>query len=187
MGYAVVHNSGMTKDAEFQEYQQLLTRYLLKREINLSDVPRISDAKTGKRWLYVWPTELEAKAFADQLNEEMGEKLWMVTPVVAPSQGPLRPLELQVGRRPDGWTFALAPWTRKVIQREVPGSCRNRSVFVAIDPRSGEGQTKGSLRELAGQVLPLLVGQGVELIKSFGEFVVTDPVAKQDLVFVPQG
>src|SRR4051812_29190097 len=119
MGFAVVHQGG-TKDNEYQAYARLLSRQLLQRGISLDKLPRVKESE-GKSWLYVWDNKDEASAFAEELKKLTGDSHWHVTLVKAqPSLGPLRPLEINVGRQHDGWTFALEPLTRKAVQTRFP-------------------------------------------------------------------
>ena len=39
--FTVVHSDGMTRDSAYREYERLLSRDLLKRNVNLTQVPRV--------------------------------------------------------------------------------------------------------------------------------------------------
>lgn len=183
MPSTVAHVTGMTKDEEFQEYYRLLSRLLLKQGIDLADVPRVEDPRTRKRWLFVWPTEQEALDFAARLNEQTKSADWEVREVDAPpSLGPLRPLEIEVGRHRHGWTFALAPWTRKAIQTRFPGSCQSNSVSIAADTRADFVTTQGGLDHVAKQMLLVLTGLTAEQLQDYESYVLRDPVSGEVLL-----
>ena len=63
MGFTVVHEGG-TKDSDYREYVDLLSRLLLKRGVSLDRVPLAPQNGAGDRRLYVWDSEAEARAFA---------------------------------------------------------------------------------------------------------------------------
>ncbi len=71
MGYTVTHRGG-TKDVDFEEYARLLRQ----RGADLARLRRVPEPGTGRRWLHVWGSEAEAKAFADELNERTGGSAW---------------------------------------------------------------------------------------------------------------
>ena len=59
MGFTVTRPAG-TKDSEFQEYARLLRQ----QGVDLSRAARVLEPSTGRRWLHVWSTEVEAERFA---------------------------------------------------------------------------------------------------------------------------
>jgi hypothetical protein len=86
-----------------------------------------------------------------------------------------------VGRQSDGWTFALHPLARQMIQKVFPGSCRMRNVFIGTERR--QDATQGEIRDLADQVVLILTGLTLDKIeKTFGGYRIYDPVAKKELV-----
>ena len=128
MGFTVTHAGG-TKDAEFQEYARLLRQ----RGVDLGRVPRVPDPGTNRRWLYVWDTEAEARAFANELKKRTGDAGWSVVQVNGPaSEGPLGPVVIQLARRADGLTFGLHPLGRATIQSAFPGTVPATS-YASID------------------------------------------------------
>jgi hypothetical protein len=180
MGFAVAHEGG-TKDQEYQTYVRLLSRKLLKSGVALENLPRVRDDGTADSWLYVWDDEADASAFANELKKQTGDRKWFVRPVRArPSLGPLRPLEISVGRQRDGWTFALEPFTRRTIQTKFPESCRRRSVFIGFE--NDKDGMKGDLEQLARQVLSILTGLGPEQLMTLGMVRAVDPVDGKKLV-----
>ena len=124
----------------------------------------------------------ERTRFAEELKTETGDSGWFVQPVRAePSLGPLRPLDINVGRQQDGWTFALEPLTRKAIQIKFPGSCPHNSVFIGSQTRDDFQSTRG-LQDLAEQVLLILTGLNREQLQAFKSFRVVDPVDDKELL-----
>src|SRR5438132_9301961 len=100
MGFTVTRQGG-TKDAQLQSYARLLRQ----QGVDLGKLPRVRDPLTGQRWLYVWNSEDDARAFADELKEQTGDPAWQVVPVGAPaSEGPLGPAVIQMVRQADWLT-----------------------------------------------------------------------------------
>src|SRR5262245_49923548 len=148
MPFTVVRQGG-TKDDEYQTYARLLSRQLLERGVSLDSLPRVRGGGTGNVWLYVWESEDEASAFAAELTKRPRDAHWRGQPVEAkPALGPLRPLEIDVGRQQDGWAFGLEPLTRTAIQVRFPGSCRLRSIFVGSENRDAFLAESGDLTHL---------------------------------------
>ena len=62
----------------------------------------IPEPGSRRRWLYVWKSQQEAQAFADELKERTGENGWEVVPTPAPpsegplDEGPLGPILIQL-------------------------------------------------------------------------------------------
>jgi hypothetical protein len=179
MGFTVARQGG-TKDIEFEEYARLLRQ----KGIDLAKLRRTPEPSTGRRWLYVWENEADARAFADELKKRTKDAAWDVVPVkMKPSEGPLGPVEITVGQQSDGWTFALHPLSRQMIQNVFPGCCRTSSVFIRTETRQDFQTTQGDLADLAEQVVIILTGLTLEKIKeTFGGYRVYDPVAKRELV-----
>jgi hypothetical protein len=122
MGFTVSHHGG-TKDVEFEAYARLLRQ----KGVDLANVSRVLEPGTGRRWLYVWEAEDKAHEFAEELKRRTRDNAWEVVPVDAPaSEGPLGPVEIQVGKQSNGWTFALHPFSRQMLQKvfPIPAACR---------------------------------------------------------------
>lgn len=110
MPFTVTHQGG-TKDVEFEAYARLLRQ----KGMDLAKLNRVPEPETSRRWLYVWNVEADAQAFADELKKRTRDNAWEVVQVNAPpSEGPLGPVEIQVGRQNNGWTFALHPFSRQI-------------------------------------------------------------------------
>jgi len=106
MGFTVNRNDSGTKDAEFAAYARLLRQ----QGVDLGKLPRAPEPITGRRWLYVWDAEEKAQAFADELKKRTRDDAWIVVKVTTPpSEGPMGPIIVQMGRRSNGLVFGLHP------------------------------------------------------------------------------
>ena len=183
MGFTVTHQGG-TKDIEFEDYARLLRQ----EGVDLAKLQRIPEPSTGRRWLPVWQNEADARAFAEELKRRTKDAAWEVVPITTePSEGPLGPVEITVGQQSDGWTFALHPLSRQMIQKVFPGCCRTDSVFIRTEMRHDFQTTQGELADLADQVAIILTGLTLDKIKeTFGGYRVYDPAAKKELVAPPR-
>jgi hypothetical protein len=152
--------------------------------VDLAKLQRTPEPGTGRRWLHVWDNQADAQAFADELKKRTRDATWDVVPVNGqPSEGPLGPIEITVGRQSDGWTFALHPLSRQMIQKVFPGSCRTGSVFIRAETGQDFQATQGDLAVLAEQVVVILTGLTLDKIKeTFGGYRVFDPLARREVV-----
>jgi hypothetical protein len=186
MGYTVVYEGEPTADV-YQDYFTLLSRLLLKHGLQLDRVPRTSDNGHADRWLYVWDREEDAREFAEQVKAQTEDPHWRVSLVEQPpSLGPLRPIQVEVGRAVSSWTFGLDPLTRRALQLRFPGSCENDDVSIGV-PFGAKGtpkwqRTTAAVRTLVEQVLPILTGLSVEQLRTFGGFQLVDPVTREIIV-----
>jgi hypothetical protein len=178
MGFTVTRQGG-TKDIDFEEYARLLRQ----KGVDLAKLQRTPEPRTGRRWLYVWQDQADAQTFADELKNRTKDAGWKVVPVETnPSEGPLGPVEITVGQQSDGWTFALHPLSKQMIQKVFPGCCRAGSVFIRTDT-SQDYPTQRDLADLAEQVAVILTGLTLDkIMKTFGGYRVFDPAAKKELV-----
>jgi len=182
MGFTVVHQ-GEAKGRGPWEYQLLLGRHLLQGGLSFDNVPRIPGKDAVNGWLYVWDCEAEAEAFAAELRRRTRDRAWEVQAVKAkPSWGPLRPIQVEVGRQGDGWVFGLEPLTRMALQARYPGSCRHHRVFISSETEDEFLHMGDGLRDLVRQVLFILTGLSAEQMESFGGFNLVDPVEQKELV-----
>ncbi len=179
MGFTVTHQGG-TKDLEFEAYARLLRQ----KGVDLAKLSRVPEPGDSRRWLYFWDDEADARAFADELKRRTRDSAWGVVKVNAPpSEGPLGPVEIEVGRQSNGWTFILHPFSRHMLQEIFPKSCRVPSVFIASDTRQDFRATTGDVSDLAEQVAMILTGVDIErLTEKFGGFRVYDAATKKELV-----
>ena len=183
MGFTVTHQGG-TKDVEFEAYARLLRQ----KGVDLAKLNRVPEPGTSRRWLHAWNIEADAQAFADELKKRTRDNAWEVVPVDSPpSEGPLGPVEIQVGRQSNGWTFALHPFSRQMLQEVFPDSCRIPSVFIATDARQDFQATLENLTDLADQVAIILTGVSIDqLMDKFGGYRVYEPATKKELVPSPE-
>lgn len=179
MGFTVTRQGG-TKDVEFEAYARLLRQ----KGVDLAKVNRVPEPGTNRRWLYVWQVEEDARAFAIELEKRTRDDAWEVIPVNGPaSEGPLGPVEIQVGRQSNGWTFALHPFSRQMLRVVFAGSCRIPSVFIASETRKDFQTTMGDLADLAEQVAMILTGvSSQQLTEKFGGYRVYDAATSEELV-----
>jgi hypothetical protein len=181
VGFTVTRPGG-TKDAEFQAYARLL-RQLGK---DLGKLPRVPEPGTSRRWLYVWNTEEEARAFADELKKRTRDAAWAVVDVnAAASEGPLGPILIQMTRQADGLTFALHPLSRAVIRSGFPRAVSSAST-ASIDTATWYEfrKERGGLDELVRQIAPSLTGLDSAELDALG-YAVVDADSDETLVFRP--
>jgi hypothetical protein len=184
MAFTVSRNDGGTKDAEFKAYARLLRQ----QGIDLGNLPRAPEPGTGRRWLYVWDSREKAQAFADELRKRTRDTAWVVVEVAAPpSEGPMGPIIVQVGRRSTGLVFALHPLSRALIK----SAFRNRNgtastISVNFETLQDFLTTHGSIEELAREVVPTLTGLELQDLEKLGYALIEDDT-NRTLVFVPPG
>lgn len=184
MPYTVTHKDGATKDAEFEAYARLLRA----TGVDLGHLPRVPEPGTGRRWLYVWGNAQEAKNFAERLNARSTQQPWEVTEVAAPpSEGPMGPLIIQVGRRSNGLVFGLHPLSRTLIQ-SVFSKAKGVASTVAINFETLHDfkTTHGSIEDLAKEIVPTLTGLSIDQVKQLGYALIEDDTDKT-LVFEAPG
>src|SRR5262249_51886958 len=133
---------------------------------------------------YVWNGATEGEGLADELKGRTEDGAWEVVEVNGPpSEGPLGPVEIQGVRQSDGWTFALHPLSRQMVQKLFPGSCRRNSISIRMDTHSNGQAVRDDVADMAEQVVVLLTGLGLEqLTATFGGYRVYDPVSRKELV-----
>ncbi len=166
MAFTVTSYDGLTKDAEFEAYARLLRQ----QGVDLGNLPRAPEPNTGRRWLYVWDSQAKAKTFADELTRRSGGRPWVVVEVDAPpSEGPLGPIIVQVGRRASGYVFGLHLISRAMIQSAYPkakGAANTASI--SFDTFQDFLTTHGSIKELAREVVPTLTGLTLQELETLG-------------------
>jgi hypothetical protein len=179
MGFTVTRQGG-TKDVEFEEYARLLRQ----KGIDLARLQRTPEPGAGRRWLPVWSNQADAQAFADELKKRTRDSAWEVVPVNGtPSEGPLGPVEITVGRQSDGWTFGLHPLSRQMVQKVFPDSCRTDSLFIRTEARQDFQHAQKDLADLAEQVAVILTGLSAEKLReTFGGYRMYDPITRKELV-----
>jgi hypothetical protein len=181
MGFIVVHKGG-TSEQEYRHYLLLVSRRLLDRGVGYDRVPRTTENGRADRWLYVYGDEAEARSLADELKRDTEDPEWEVRPVEGtPSEGPLRPLGIELCWERTGFAFGLDPLTEWAIESRFPGTLRYEQVFVNADLRERAPSIE-EIRELTADVLPLLVRLRPELCRAFGGYEVIQPVKQEILV-----
>ena len=184
MAFTVSRNDGGTKDAEYEAYARLLRQ----RGVDLGNLPRAPEPGSGRRWLYVWDTPDKAHAFADELQRRTRDNAWVVVEVAAPpSEGPLGPIIVQVGRRATGLVLALHPLSRAMIQSAFPDA-KGTATTVTINFETYQNflTTHGSLEDLAREVVPTLTGLKLQELETLGYALIEDDTDRT-LVFVRPG
>jgi len=184
MGFTVGRNDGFAKDAEFEAYARLLRQ----QGVDLGKLPRAPEPGTGRRWLYVWDSRERAQAFADELKKRTRDNAWVVLEVAAPpSEGPLGPIIVQVGRRANGLVFGLHPLSRTMILSAFPDAKRTAStISVNFDTFQDFFTTHGSIENLASEVVPILTGLQLQEIEKLG-YALIEEDTDRTLVFVRPG
>lgn len=184
MPFTVHRNDGMTKDAEYEAYARLLRQ----QGVDLGRLPRAPEPGTGRRWLYVWDTQPPAIAFAEELRARTGSHAWEVIPVSAPpSEGPMGPLIIQVGRRSNGLVFGLHPLSRTMIESAFPQANGAAStVSITFETLEEFTAVHGSIEHLAQEVVPTLTGLDSPTLAILGYALIEDDTDRT-LVFVPPG
>ena len=184
MAFTVRHSDGTTKDAEYEVYARLLRQ----QGVDVGNLPRAPEPGTGRRWLYVWDSREKAQAFADELRRRTGDNAWVVTEVDAPpSEGPMGPLIVQVGRRANGLVFGLHPLSRAMIQSAFPDrKGAAATVSVNFDSLEDFVNTHGGIEALAREVVPTLTGLKLSELEELGYALIEDDTHRT-LVFVRPG
>jgi hypothetical protein len=184
VAFTVNRNDGMTKDAEFEAYARLLRQ----QGVDLGKLPRAPDPGTGRRWLYVWESREKAQAFADELKKRTRDNAWVVVEVAAPpSEGPMGPIIVQVGRRASGLVFGLHPLSQTMIRSAYPHAKGTAStISINFDTFQDFLTTHGSVEDLANEVVPTLTGLKLEELNNLGYALIEDDTDRT-LVFVKPG
>ncbi len=183
MAFTVIRADGTMRDAEFEAYARLLRQ----RGIDLGRLPRVPEPGTRRRWLYVWDSRQDAEAFADELNRRTPDRWIVIETNGPPSDGPLGPITVQVGRRADGLVFGLHPLSRSIIESAFPEAKGSAStISVNFDTLDDFQAKHGGLENLAREVVPTLTGLSREDLEKLGYALIEDDTGRT-LVFVPSG
>jgi hypothetical protein len=184
MPFTVHRNDGMTKDAEFETYSRLLRQ----RGVDLGKLPRAPEPETERRWLYVWDSRELAQDFADELRKRTRDNAWVVIEVDAPpSEGPMGPVIIQVGRRSNGLDFGLHPLSRAMIQSAFPNAKGSATtVSINFETLHDFQTTHGNIKDLSREVIPTITGLKLQDLETLG-YAVIDDDTDQTLVFVRPG
>jgi hypothetical protein len=171
MAFLVHRNDGATNDSEFEAYARLLRQ----RGVDLGNLPRAPEPGAGRRWLYAWDSREQAQAFADELKHRTRDDAWEVVQVdTPPSQGPMGPIIIQVGR----------PLSRATIQSAFPGA-KGSATTVSLNFDVGDDlrNLPGRLHDLAREFVPTLRGLKLPELEQLGYAMIEDDTDRT-LVFV---
>jgi hypothetical protein len=184
MAFTVSRNGGGTRDAEFEAYARLLRQ----QGVDLGRLPRVPEPGTARRWLYVWDSRDKAQAFADELTKRTRDNAWAVIEVAAPpSEGPMGPILVQVGRRANGLVFGLHPLSRAMIRSAFPDA-KGTATTLSIQFETLEEflAAHGSIEALAREVVPTLTGLKLPDLERLG-YALIEEDTDRTLVFVRPG
>ena len=178
------NSSYLNNDAEFEAYARLLRQ----NGVDLGKLPRVPEPGTGHRWLYVWDSQEKAQAFADELKKRTGDNSWVViTAAAPPSEGPLGPIIVQVGRRASGLIFGLHPLSRAMIQSAFPeANVMATTISVNFETLQDFLTTHGGIADLAREVVPTLTGLTLQELEKVGYALIEDDT-NRTLAFVRPG
>jgi hypothetical protein len=180
MGFTVIHQGG-TKDSEFDAYYRLLRQ----QGVDLGKAPRVAEPGTRRRWLYVWDTKAKAQAFANELKKRTRDKDWEAVPAAgSPSEGPLGPLLIQLGRRGDGLYFALHTLSQILLRSAYPEAFGVSSIFLDREAWDDFLKARGDFAELTRRLAPTLTGLSTEQLEALG-YAVIDDQSEETVVYVP--
>jgi hypothetical protein len=170
MAFTVTRPGG-TKDRDFAAYARLLE----KHNIDLTRTPRTPEPGTESRWLYVWDDRAAADAFARELRKATKDKAWLVHAVAEDqvSEGPLGPVEIDVGCQSDGCTYMLHPTSLGLLKKKFPRARTVRSVFLGTDTHVAAQEQFGD--DVWDQVAILLTGLSRSQLDELGGYIVYDP------------
>jgi hypothetical protein len=184
MAFTVIRNDGGTKDAEFEAYARLLRQ----QGVDLGKLPRVPEPGTRRRWLYVWDSREKAQAFADELKKRTRDNAWVVVEVAAPpSEGPMGPIIVQVGRRASGLVFGLHPSSRAMIRSGFPDMKGTATtIAINVDTLRDFLTAHGGFENLAREVVPMLTGLKLQELEKLGYALIEDDTDRT-LVFVRPG
>jgi hypothetical protein len=181
MPFTVARRGG-TKDIDFSPY----VRQLRFEGVDLGRALRTLEPGAGRRWLYVWDNREKAETFARKLKKDTGYKAWQILPVEGPvSEGPLGPIEVEIGLRSDGCGFGLHPLSWVMLQALFPDA--ERLDIVSVRARTNHvWRAADKLQKLVRQVLPILTGITLEQLEKLG-YRLSDPENNKELFLVPPG
>ena len=183
MAFTVGRNDGFTKDAEFEAYARLLRQ----QGVDLGKLPR-ADQGLGAAGCTSGIPGKKLQAFADELKKRTRDNAWVVLEVAAPpSEGPLGPIIVQVGRRANGLVFGLHPLSRAMILSAFPDvKGTAATISVNFDTFQDSLTTHGSIEKLASEVVPILTGLQLQETEKLG-YALIEEDTDRTLVFVRPG
>jgi len=180
----VVTMPGGAKPHEFEAY----TRLLEDSTIGVSDVPRVPEPDTHRRWLYVWHQKHQAEAFARALQHRTRDGSWVVRPakIESENRGPVAPLDIyEISGNDQTLTYYLSPASRERVVRAFP----HTTVYPLTISKQDLDEIKQQFREDSwSQLGQLITGLSREQLRELGGYRFILPYGKighEDLPEVP--
>jgi hypothetical protein len=164
---------GGTTNQEFDAYKALLEEV----GIDLSNVPRIPEPGTGRRWLYVWRDRTAAQGFARELSVRTRDSSWMIQEFDLPVEesGPLAPLDVIAEPVVDGTVYRLSTASQERITRRFPNTRLAGEVFVATQTQQESERDHGPVWD---QVILRLSGLSEAQVNELGGYRVYETVRR---------
>jgi hypothetical protein len=165
-----VMKPGGTRNHEFEVYKGLLEEI----GIDLSDVPRVQESGTEKRWLYVWSDQTAAQRFARELGVRTRDHSWEVHELKVPriQTGPLAPLEVIAQPVADGTAYRLASTSQERIMRRFPNAHLVGEVFFSTRTQQDYERERGPVWD---RVIVALSGLSEAQVNELGGYRVYQP------------
>jgi hypothetical protein len=168
MPYTVNRPGGMD-DFEFRRYAHQLEEH----GIDLSNMPRVMDPKSKRRWLHVWDDQPAAERFVERLRAFYEDPAWAVYPVEGelPPPGPIGPIIILSSWQGNGCGYALEDLSERLIHRRFPGAKLVPRLFIEEEARADNQPDIEMVQErLWDQVAQLLTGLTWEQIDELGGY-----------------
>jgi hypothetical protein len=177
MPFTVAYADGGIKRHEFDAYVRLLE----KRGIDWSNTPRVPEAGTPNRWLYVWADHQDAEQFRDELAAETGDNKWYLRELAGdtkPSPGPLAHVLILMRRRSLGADFSLHPHSKTLIRRRFPQAHPVSSIAIEWRTKSDFEREHGPIWD---HIAVVLTGLTLEQLASLEGYEVYDLMAERTI------
>jgi hypothetical protein len=171
-GFAVTKPGG-TKDYEFEASKALLEAI----GIDLSNVPRVQEPGTARRWLYVWRDRAAAQAFARELGARTGDTSCAVQECDLPADdsGPLAPLDVIAEPVADGTRSRLSTASQERIMRRFPSARLAGEVILSHQAQQTFERERGPVWP---RVISLLSGLTLDQVNELGGYRVYESVVR---------
>jgi hypothetical protein len=168
-----VTKPGGTTNHEFDAYKGLLEEV----GIDLSNVPRVQEPGTGRRWLYVWHDRAAAQAFARELGVRTRDSSWVVHEFDLPEEelGPLAPLDVIADPVTDGTVYLLSTASQERILRRFPNARLAGEVFFSHQEQQDHEREHGPIWD---EVILRLSGLSKEQVNELGGYRVYEVVRR---------
>jgi hypothetical protein len=168
-----VMKPGGTKDHEFEAYKALLEEI----GIDLSNVPRVREPGTARRWLYVWRDRAYAQRFARELGARTRDSSWTVQELdhSVEESGPLAPLDVIAEPVADGTAYRLSTASQERIMRRFPNAQLAGDVFFSAQTLHDYEHDRGQVWD---QVTTLLSGLSADQVNELGGYRVYETVGR---------